>query len=84
MERWLKYGSLKRKTDDNRSGSSVVKNGTSADKVPSLKKSRKYCPSYFKMGFSVLNKDSEDRPQCVFCGEVLSNEYETVEVETPP
>jgi hypothetical protein len=26
------------------------------------------------MGFSVLNKDGEDRPQCVLCCEVLSNE----------
>jgi hypothetical protein len=26
------------------------------------------------MGFSVLNKDSEDRPRCVLCCEVLLNE----------
>jgi hypothetical protein len=65
---------LKRKTDDNPSGSSVVRNGSSADKVPSLIKSRKYFPSYLQMGFSVLNKDGEDRPQCVLCGEVLSDE----------
>jgi hypothetical protein len=63
MDRWLKCGSLKRKTHDNPSGSIVVENSASADEVPSFKKLRKYCPSYLQMGFSVLNKD----------GEVLSN-----------
>jgi hypothetical protein len=37
MHRWLKHGPLKRKTHDNPSGSSVVENNASADKVPSLK-----------------------------------------------
>ena len=46
MDLWLKCGSLKCKTDDNVSAFSVVENSTSADKVPSLKKSHKYCPSY--------------------------------------
>jgi hypothetical protein len=74
MDRWLKCGSLKRKTDDNPSRFSVDENFTSEDKVHSLKKSRKYCPSYLQMGLSVLNKDSEARPQCVLCPEVLVNE----------
>jgi hypothetical protein len=38
-------GSLKRKTHDNPSGSGVVEYSASADEVPSLKKSHKYCPS---------------------------------------
>jgi hypothetical protein len=46
MDRCLKCGSLKRKTHDNPIESSVVENSASADEVPSLKKSRKYCPSY--------------------------------------
>lgn len=74
MDRWLKSGSLKRKTDDTSSGSSVVEKISNAENVPSKKKSRQYCDSYLQMGFSVLNKDGEDRPQCVLCCEVLSNE----------
>jgi hypothetical protein len=80
MDGWLKCRSLKRKTHDNPSESSVVENSASADEVPSLKKSSKYCPSYLQMGFSVLNKDGEDRPQCSLLRSVI--EYEAVDVET--
>ena len=75
MDRWLKSGSLKCKTNNTLSGSSVVENISNADKFPSHKKSHKYCDSYWQMGSSILNKDGEDRSQCCLCFNVmLSNE----------
>ena len=64
LDRWLKCGSLKRKTDNNPSASSVIEISADADKFLSIKKLYKYYPSYLQMGFSILNKDGITLDEC--------------------
>ena len=40
----------------------------------SSKKVRKYCDDYLEFGFSRVVKNNEDRPFCLICEDVLSNE----------
>ena len=38
-----------------------------------MTKSRNYSESYFKMGFTSMLDDGNEKPQCVLCYAVLSN-----------
>ncbi|XP_046977632.1 zinc finger BED domain-containing protein 5-like [Vanessa cardui] len=61
MKRWLK---------SNDSASDEANEKSSTSKV----KRRKFCNEYLAFGFTSTNLNGEERPQCVICYEVLSNE----------
>lgn len=61
MKRWLK---------PNDSALDEANEKPSTSKV----KRRKFCDEYLAFGFTSTNLNGEDRPQCVICYEVLSNE----------
>ncbi|CAH1966339.1 unnamed protein product [Acanthoscelides obtectus] len=40
-------------------------------------KKRKFSEDYFKFGFTFIEKDEPQLPQCVICMKVLSNEAQS-------
>ncbi|XP_043916151.1 zinc finger BED domain-containing protein 5-like [Protopterus annectens] len=84
MDKWLKPGTTKDLTHDmsiecDQSTSQdmsniLVQNPNQAQSLVSQRgKKRKYCDGYMKYGFSYVGNEDCPKPQCVVCGEVLSN-----------
>ncbi|XP_043943211.1 zinc finger BED domain-containing protein 5-like [Protopterus annectens] len=84
MDKWLKPGTTKELTHDmsiecDQSTSQdmsniLVQNTNQAQSLVSQRgKKRKYCDGYMKYGFSYVGNEDCPKPQCVVCGEVLSN-----------
>jgi hypothetical protein len=85
MEKWLRTGTLKRKASDaSETNSNCETSVVMASKCDSAMKvevsssnkkyNRKYDISYLELGFTWCGDESEQKPQCVLCYEVLSNE----------
>jgi hypothetical protein len=85
MENWLRTGTVKRKLND--TGEAITNSDTrvaalsesrsiTIEEASSSKKkySRKYDSAYLELGFTWCGDTSEQKPQCVVCYEVLSNE----------
>jgi hypothetical protein len=86
MEKWFRSGTLKRKANDtgdanpncdtrvvtskfDRSAIKVEESSSSKRKY-----SRKYDSSYLELGFTWCGDESEQKPECFLCYEVLSKE----------
>ncbi|GFT64484.1 protein FAM200B [Nephila pilipes] len=67
MDKFLRRKDTSSRTDDEEPSTSVTKN---------LKKvvKRKYDEDYIKYGFSWCGDETAPRPQCIICGDQLSNE----------
>ncbi|GFU37695.1 protein FAM200B, partial [Nephila pilipes] len=67
MDKFLRRKDSSSRTDDEEPNTSVTKN---------LKKvvKRKYNEDYIKYGFSWCGDETAPRPQCIICGDQLSNE----------
>lgn len=78
MDRWLKTGRLETTHDDTESCIELpfhqtkknLKNDEHAEKKG---KKRKYDSDYLQMGFHFTGDESEPKPLCVICNEVLAN-----------
>lgn len=84
MDRWLKTGTV-RATEvpiESNGGGRQTLVPSDLDKPscskssPSVNKAkkRKYCDEYLNLGFVQAGTDIEQKPQCVLCYEILSNE----------
>ena len=76
MDRWLKTGSLKCASHSNSDATECVPETSTANQktVEQVQKRRKYDNKYLELGFTVQNVGYDEKPQCVLCGDVLSNE----------
>lgn len=73
MNRWLQTGSIKRKPTIEYE--EAISEPTSLSSAGLRKiKTRKYSDDYLSFGFVRVGTEDEQKPQCVLCYKILSNE----------
>ncbi|XP_023217015.1 zinc finger BED domain-containing protein 5-like [Centruroides sculpturatus] len=79
MDKWLKQETKKELTHNvervqlaNTSQDNSISD-VNTGKVSKTEKNRKYCNEYIKYGFTYIGNENCPQPQCVVCGDVLSN-----------
>jgi len=66
MKRWLQNNTTMSEENE---GASCSKNGSTHGN-----KHRKFLEEYITFGFTSINVNNDERPQCVICYEILSDE----------
>ena len=74
MDQWLKTGSTLKRDNSDTGGEGATSSSKMTQNVQLKRKNRKYCDEYLSCGFICRGSEDEQKPQCVLCSEILSNE----------
>ena len=74
MDQWLKTGSMLKRDNCDTGGEGATSSSKMTQNIQLKRKNRKYCDEYLSCGFICRGSEDEQKPHCVLCSEILSNE----------